>query len=103
MLPLDCGWLCALFAGYAEWTFIAKFYAIFVIATTVNFLRALGSHRYTNQGGEMRYVDQLLDSTTIEGWPIVTELMAPLGCDTTHYTIWCLRYLTIPWVWLIGG
>src|SRR5690606_33123142 len=39
----------------------------------------LGAHRYLSRGEPATYLDQLLDSYTIPGNPILTELWAPLG------------------------
>ncbi len=58
---------------------LAKGYALFGLMTTLSYVRALGSHLYWNEGDPMAYADQMLDSTTIPGHPLLTELWAPLG------------------------
>jgi fatty acid desaturase len=52
---------------------------LFAFITTVSYLRALSSHMYGNEGEELSYLDQMFDSTTIPGHPLLTELWAPLG------------------------
>ncbi len=50
--------------------------AMFIL--TVNHLRTLAAHRYTNSGIKMSHTDQFLDSTNVTGnW--LTELVCPLG------------------------
>lgn len=91
-------WLCVLAgmlaAGVIPWTWAGKAYLVFLIGASVNYARALGAHRYTSRGAAVSYVDQLLDSTTIEGRPIVTELMAPLGMryHALHHLVPSLPY-----------
>lgn len=46
---------------------------------TVNQLRTLAAHHYENEGGTMDVEEQLLDSITLRGWPLLTVLIAPVG------------------------
>jgi fatty acid desaturase len=45
----------------------------------LNYNRNLVAHRYENTGGPMSHAEQLADSITIIGRPLVTELFFPLG------------------------
>lgn len=77
---LGCLSILALIAmGVLPWTILLKLYVLFFLVTAVNYLRALGAHRYRSPGQKMTYVEQLLDSVTIPGKPLITELWAPLG------------------------
>jgi fatty acid desaturase len=60
----------------------------------VSHLRTLTSHRFRNAGEEMSYVEQLLDSTTIPGGPIWTELWCPIGMryHALHHLVPSLPY-----------
>ncbi len=74
------GWMCV--------------YSVFVVVSTLNYLRQLGAHRYLNEGEEMSYSEQMLDSTTIAGNPIIGELCAPLGMryHALHHLLPSLPY-----------
>lgn len=45
----------------------------------INQIRTLGAHRYTNTGGEMTFVEQLLDSVNYPGGSWLRALWAPVG------------------------
>lgn len=74
-------------------------YAIGVIILTLNAIRTLAAHRYTGDGHtDMSYVDQLLDSTNIEGHPIIAELWGPVGTryHALHHLFPALPYHAMP-------
>jgi fatty acid desaturase len=71
--------LSLLITGYLPWTVLPKLYCVFAIVTTFNYVRALVSHWYVNEWQQLTYIEQMLDSLTITGNPVVTELWAPLG------------------------
>ena len=54
-------------------------YAVGIGVLILNELRTLGAHRWTNEGGEMTFEEQLLDSVNYphHGW--ITELWGPIG------------------------
>lgn len=59
---------------------LVQWYVVFYLILTVNHVRAMVAHRYTNQRGEkVGYDDQLLDSVTITGFSPVAVLLAPVG------------------------
>lgn len=64
--------------GVIPWVWLVELYVLFAFVTLMNYTRALGAHRYLNEGDPMSYRDQMLDSTTIPGSPL-TVLWAPLG------------------------
>ncbi len=45
----------------------------------INQIRTLGAHRYTNTGGEMTFVEQMLDSVNFPAGPWTRALWAPVG------------------------
>lgn len=71
--------LTLLLRGIVPWTVLPKLWILFAFTMTVSYLRALATHWYWNEGAQMTYVEQMLDSTTIPGHPLLTELWAPLG------------------------
>lgn len=58
------------------WLFV---YALGVGGVTLNAMRTLGAHRWTNDSGEMSFQDQLLDTLNYPERPWFTELWGPIG------------------------
>ncbi len=59
---------------------LLRWYLVFYCVLTVNHIRAMVAHRYTNEsGGEVGYEEQLLDSITITGFSPVASVLAPVG------------------------
>ena len=81
-------------AGVVPWGWLFKLYVLALIAMALNHLRALGAHRYANEGGPMTYIEQLLDSTTIPQHWLIGELWAPLGMrfHALHHLVPSLPY-----------
>lgn len=65
--------------GVLPWTILVRIYFLFLFSSGLNYARTLGAHRYLSQGGAATYLEQLLDSYTIPGNPVLTEIWAPLG------------------------
>jgi fatty acid desaturase len=59
--------------------FLAQAYLTGVFIVTINALRTLGAHRWTSPGGEMNFVEQMLDSVNYPDNPILSGLWAPVG------------------------
>ena len=57
------------------------FYAMGIAATVgfVNQIRTAAAHLFENEGGEMTFEQQLLDSVNVPGNPLITTLWAPVG------------------------
>jgi fatty acid desaturase len=68
-----------IFAGLVPWEFLPTAYGLSVFILMLNAIRTLGAHRYTNAGGEMTFLDQLLDSINYPNRPFLSALWAPLG------------------------
>ena len=54
-------------------------YAVGVGILILNEVRTLGAHRWTNQGDEMTFEEQLLDSVNYPNHAWITELWGPIG------------------------
>ncbi len=67
------------FAEPLPLTFLLQAYltGVFILAT--NAVRTLGAHRWTNPGGEMNFVEQMLDSVNYPRHPFLSGLWAPVG------------------------
>lgn len=76
--------------------FLGWYLLVFAIGF-VNQVRTLVAHRYNNEGAEMEYEQQLLDSINIEGG-VFTELWAPIGAryHALHHYIPKLPYHSLP-------
>ncbi len=61
------------------WMWLVHVYAMGVTIIMLNSLRTLGAHRYWHAGGEVSFLDQLLDSVNYPRHPLVGELWAPVG------------------------
>ncbi len=68
-----------LIAGIIPIGFLITAYPLSVLVLTLNGLRTLGAHRYMNAGGEMTFIEQLLDSINYPRRPYLSELWAPVG------------------------
>lgn len=61
-------------------TFLLHAYLTGVFILTLNAIRTLGAHRWTNPDGQqMTFVEQMLDSVDYPKNPLVSELWAPVG------------------------
>ena len=68
-----------LFDEPMHWTFLLQIYCTGVFILTINALRTLGAHRWTNDGIEMNFVEQMLDSVNFPKNPLLAGLWAPVG------------------------
>jgi fatty acid desaturase len=73
------GMFAVVIAGTFPWTRLVQFYLLALLAMGLNYIRNLVAHRYENTGEPMTHAQQLADSVTITGHPILTELFFPLG------------------------
>jgi fatty acid desaturase len=67
-----------LIAGAFSWAVFWKLYAVYLFVMIVNALRVHAAHGYGSGGESMTFVEQMLDSTTVQGGPW-SALWAPLG------------------------
>jgi fatty acid desaturase len=65
--------------GLLPWSLYGRMYCLFFCVALLNYTRMLGAHRYLSHGEASTYLEQLLDSYTVPGHPLLTELWAPLG------------------------
>jgi fatty acid desaturase len=80
--------------GIVPWFTWLMFYLVFLCVTAINYVRTLTAHRYLSDGHEVTYLEQLLDTNTVPGHPILTELWAPLGMryHALHHVVPSLPY-----------
>jgi fatty acid desaturase len=69
-------------------------YAMALALLNINNLRTLGSHRWTGEGSELSFEQQLLDSCDYPKCPWITELWGPTGTryHATHHLFPGLPY-----------
>ncbi len=73
-------------------------YCVAVGVVVVNEVRTLGAHRWQNDGGEMTFTEQLLDSVNYPNHPWTSELWAPVGLrfHALHHLFPSLPYHNLP-------
>ncbi len=59
--------------------FLFQAYATGIVILYVNALRTLGAHRFMNDGSEMTFSEQLIDSVNFVHWPLISGIWAPVG------------------------
>lgn len=73
-------------------------YCVGVGLLIVNEVRTLGAHRWTNQGDEMTFEEQLVDSVNYPHAPWISELWGPVGTryHAIHHLFPRLPYHSLP-------
>jgi fatty acid desaturase len=86
LLELLCFLWCAgilavpwLVLGRLPWPFLLQFYLTAVGVLLLSGLRTLGQHRWGSAGGELTFVEQVLDSNNYPHRPLLGELWGPVG------------------------
>jgi fatty acid desaturase len=79
-------------------SFVVHAYLTAVVIIFLNSVRTLGSHRWRNQGEEMTFVAQLVDSVNYPASPLIDELWAPVGCryHALHHLFPSMPYHAMP-------
>ncbi len=72
-------WLTGLLPMEMYLRMLAQMYATAVVIIFANAVRTLGAHRFTGDGSEMTFVQQLVDSVNYTHWPLITGIWAPVG------------------------
>lgn len=70
--------ICRVSGWLSLWWWL-HWYVVAAAILLVNQVRTLAAHRYANDGRPLDVTAQLLDSVTLNGWPIPTVLAAPVG------------------------
>ncbi len=78
--------------------FVIHAYLTALVIVSLNALRTLGSHRWRNAGGEMTFLEQLLDSVNYPYRPWITELWGPIGTryHALHHLFSSMPYHQMP-------
>ncbi len=80
---LWCVWFLTRYRlWHGEWAFDPFWLVAYLVGVgllTLNEVRTLGAHRWTNDGGEMTFEEQLLDSVNYPHAPWFSELWGPTG------------------------
>lgn len=74
------GGLALMASGVLPWSALLLWYALEVSVLFLNAVRTLAAHRYVNpEDRPLELWQQFLDSVTVVGNPVTTELWAPVG------------------------
>ncbi len=65
--------------GVLPMGFLLQAYLTGVFIVLINSIRTLGAHRFLNDGREMTFIEQLIDSVNYPRRPLLTGLWAPVG------------------------
>ncbi|GAA4450063.1 fatty acid desaturase [Novipirellula rosea] len=78
--------------------FLIHAYLLSVCIIFLNSVRTIGSHRWSNNGEEMEFLDQLLDSVNYPHHAWITELWGPVGTrfHALHHLFPSLPYHALP-------
>jgi fatty acid desaturase len=68
-----------LLSGKVAWSVFVELYVLGMAASGLNWIRTLAAHGYRNTGSTMSFVEQIEDSHTMTGHPLLTELLFPVG------------------------
>ena len=85
---------------FGQWPipFVIHAYLTGVAIISINTIRTLGSHRWSNDGEEMTFVEQMLDSVDYPHRAPITELWGPVGTrfHALHHLFPSLPYHAMP-------
>src|SRR5262249_45759828 len=86
--------LALLLTGKIAWSVFFEIYALGMAASGLNWVRTLAAHGYRNAGATLTFVEQIEDSNTIPGHPLLTELLFPVGLryHSLHHLLPSLPY-----------
>ncbi len=78
--------------------FLVHIYLMSVFIVFLNSVRTIGSHRWFNDGQEMTFLDQLLDSVNYPYHAWISELWGPVGTrfHALHHLFPSLPYHALP-------
>jgi fatty acid desaturase len=71
--------IAAIAGGLVDPHWLGRWYAVATGILVLNHLRTLAAHRYEHTGDPMEVTEQLVDTVNVEGLPVVTPLLAPVG------------------------
>jgi fatty acid desaturase len=86
--------LVLLMSGKVAWSVLGELYVLGMAASGLNWVRTLAAHGYRNTGSTMTFVEQIEDSNTVPGHPLLTELLFPVGLryHSLHHLLPSLPY-----------
>jgi len=83
-----------LLSGKLAWTVFVELYVLGMASSGLNWVRTLAAHGYRNSGSTMTFIEQIEDSITVPGHPLLTELLFPVGLryHALHHLLPSLPY-----------
>jgi fatty acid desaturase len=86
--------LALLISGQVAWSVFVELYVLGMAASGLNWVRTLAAHGYRNTGATLTFAEQIEDSNTIPGHPLLTELLFPVGLryHSLHHLLPSLPY-----------
>jgi fatty acid desaturase len=68
-----------LLSGKLAWSVFIELYVLGMASSGLNWVRTIAAHGYRNSGSTMTFIEQIEDSITVPGRPLLTELLFPVG------------------------
>jgi len=86
--------LALLISGKVAWSVFVELYVLGMAASGLNWVRTIAAHGYRNSGSTMSFAEQIEDSYTVPGHPLLTELLFPVGLryHSLHHLLPSLPY-----------
>lgn len=83
-----------LISGKVAWSVFVELYVLGMAASGLNWVRTIAAHGYRNSGSAMTFAEQIADSYTVPGHPLLTELLFPVGLryHSLHHLVPSLPY-----------
>src|SRR5262249_7550850 len=86
-----------LLSGKLAWSVFVELYVLGIAASGLNWVRTIAAHGYRNTGSMMTFIEQIEDSITVPGHPLLAELLFPVGLryHALHHLFPSLPYHTL--------
>jgi fatty acid desaturase len=83
-----------LLSGKLAWAVFVELYVLGMASSGLNWVRTIAAHGYRNSGSTMTFTEQIEDSITVPGHPLLTELLFPVGLryHALHHLLPSLPY-----------
>ncbi len=69
----------AWWSGWLPGAAVVQWYCVVSAVLAINQIRTLAAHGYENEGDQVEVIEQVLDSINLDGIPVLTPIVAPLG------------------------
>lgn len=88
----------AVWFGAISLALIGRYWLVLAVALVLNEVRTYVAHAYAGDGSPMTIDEQVNDTITLDGWFLITDILAPLGdrYHAAHHRYPSLPYHSLP-------